>query len=75
MNAMCCQEYGIWKLHAILAMKKADAVIKESILALFGQIKNVNTMMQESYFLVHTHRNSYTYTQSIYTNIDCGNEA
>ena len=67
MYAMCCQEYGIWKLHAILAMKKADEAIQESNMALFGQIKNVNTMMQESYFLIHTHRNSYTYIQSIYT--------
>lgn len=57
---MCHQGYGVWKIHVLLAMKKAQAAILESNLAAFGQIKSMNTTIQESYILVHTQRNSYS---------------
>lgn len=59
-NAMCCQRFGIWKIHALLTMKKAHVAILESNLAEFGQVTHGNTMNQKSYFLVHTQRNSNT---------------
>lgn len=56
---MCCEGYGIRKLCVLLAMRKAAATIQERNLPVFGQIKH-NAMIQESHFLVHTQRNSYT---------------